>query len=212
MNHDDVDPGGLLRISARGDLAQLSVTGAAVRVVLVEAGDPGPGSAQLAELTAALAHPQLISIGHAGGDVDAASAAAVLACDFVVCSPDSQWHTAAEQVAAAARRRLPAALAATVIAAGRWSGSDLHGAGLVTELSADPAQAAEALAVELLAVPAGSLSGSKEMIDSAASTDLDTALALESRLQIAALLSDDHQRIVRDQAAARAERPASPQT
>jgi enoyl-CoA hydratase/carnithine racemase len=93
------------------------------------------------------------------------------------------------------------------------TGAALHQAGLVTELSADPRAAAQALATELTVVPTRSLAGSKEMIDTAATSDLDTAFDLESRLQIDAMFSEEHQRIVREQSLTRpAPAPADGQT
>jgi enoyl-CoA hydratase/carnithine racemase len=143
--------------------------------------------------------------------VSAATAAVVLACDFLVAAPDSSWHDAAAEVAAAAQRRLPPQRAAMLARDGELTGTALHQAGLVTELSAGARAAAQALAAELTVVPTLSLAGSKEMIDSAATSDLDTAFSLESRLQIDAMFSEDHQRIVREQSLTRpAPAPAPP--
>jgi enoyl-CoA hydratase/carnithine racemase len=187
-------------------LPEADTKGPPARVVIVEVGLPEPDKAQLAELAAALSQPRLISVAYAAGRVSPANAAVALACDFLVASPDSVWDQAAGEVATAARRRLPPAQAAVVVAGeGRLTGADLHRAGLVSDLSDEPERAADALAIELSAVPAGSLAGSKEMIDSAAASTLDAALALESELQIAALLSDDHRRIVKAQGAERLE-------
>jgi enoyl-CoA hydratase/carnithine racemase len=197
---------------ARG--AALSVPqGPQARVLLVEVGSPEPDAGEIARLDAALSAPHLISVASATGRVSAATAAVVLACDFLVAAPDSSWRDAAAEVASAAQRRLPAQRAAMLAAASELTGAALHQAGLVTELSPDPRAAAEALANELTVVPTRSLAGSKEMIDTAATSDLDTAFDLESRLQIDAMYSEEHQRIVREQSLTRpAPAPADGQT
>ncbi|HEV7680289.1 MAG TPA: hypothetical protein VGQ42_17145 [Candidatus Dormibacteraeota bacterium] len=177
--------------------------GPRARVLLIEAGSPEPDDIEIARLDAALSAPHLISVAWAEGRLSAATAAVVLACDFLVAAPDSSWLDAAADVAAAARRRLPAHRAAMLVAGNELTGAALHQAGLVTELSSDPRAAAHALADELALVPSRSLAGSKEMIDTAATSDLDTAFDLESRLQIDAMYSHEHQRIVREQSLTR---------
>jgi hypothetical protein len=182
-------------------------------VVIVTAAERGLTDSELEQLATILARPQLISIGVAPARVSGSAAAILLACDFLICSPSSDWEGASSVVASAARTRLPASMAARVGRAGSTTATDLHRDGLVTELAEDPEHVAQELAAELATMVTEALSGAKQMIDTAQESDLDTALQLECELQVAALTSPEHQRIVARQLAARAAtstRAASP--
>jgi enoyl-CoA hydratase/carnithine racemase len=152
-----------------------------------------------------LADPHVISVGIARGAVSTAGAGVLLSCDFVVADTSADWHEAQDLLIRVAQARVPPS-AAESLADSTITSEHLHRAGLVVEISDDPTSSASRLADELRDVPRLSLIGAKRMVDASFGQDLTAALALESELQTACLVSPEHRQIM--QAKMRS-RPAS---
>jgi enoyl-CoA hydratase/carnithine racemase len=172
---------------------------ASARVVVLESGGADLSSQQLEDITNALSSAGVIAIGVAEGRVSNDYATILLACDLVIAGPDCVWDDAVRALHLAAAQRLPRALAQSVAELTTpISSAQLFTLGIVTEVDDDPSTKADRLAAELNEVSSGTLSGTKEMIDSALHTSLASALALESALQIPLLMGEEHHRIIQE--------------
>lgn len=155
-----------------------------------------PGDATPAGVASALAEPRLLSIGVVTGTPSASVARLLLACDFLVSATDAVWDGLLDEVSVLGGR-LPADLITRVAEASRpVDGVTAVELGLAVLHGADPAALADDLAQELATVADGALSGTKNMVDSAAAFDLAAALRLEGDTQVALLFSAAHQAIV----------------
>lgn len=175
------------------------LAGSDARVVIVEVqAQPTTASSALGNVCPLLASPELISVGVARGVVDEGQAAVLASCDFVVAGADAAWTQAAVSVVqkAVKTRIPPRALEELAALVGPVPGTEMLRLGLVVEVAADPTQAAQLLATELMTVAPQAIAGAKHMVDAAAEQTLDEALALESELQTACLVSPEHRRIM----------------